>query len=73
MTNRCPHPSCERLKPFEMYACKAHWFSLPKPIRDDIWSAYRKHGALSTEWLAADQAAADFWKSSPTYTQGGEG
>lgn len=24
-----------------MFACRAHWFSLPKPMRDRIWSAYR--------------------------------
>lgn len=24
-----------------MFACKPHWFSLPKPMRDAIWREYR--------------------------------
>jgi len=24
-----------------MYACKPHWFVLPKPIRSEIWRTYK--------------------------------
>lgn len=24
-----------------MWGCRAHWFSLPKPLRDRIWMTYR--------------------------------
>ena len=24
-----------------MWGCKPHWFALPKPLRDRIWTAYK--------------------------------
>ena len=37
----CPHPGCG--KPIERwrFACRPHWFMLPRPIRDAINVAYR--------------------------------
>ena len=37
----CHWPGCEKQVPPAMWGCKPHWFALPKPIRDAIWSAYR--------------------------------
>lgn len=37
----CHWPGCERDVPPAMWGCSPHWFSLPKPLRDDIWRAYR--------------------------------
>lgn len=59
MKNKCPHPTCEVMKPREMYACKPHWFSLPKRIRDKIWTGYRSNIQL---WLEADKEAQEYWK-----------
>lgn len=41
MTHKCPSNDCEAQVALSMFACRAHWFSLPKPMRDRIWSAYR--------------------------------
>lgn len=37
----CHWPGCERQVPPAMWGCRAHWFRLPKAIRDDIWLTYR--------------------------------
>lgn len=59
--NKCPHPDCELQKPLERYSCPAHWYSLPARVRSMIWDAYREHGALSPQWLAAHEKALAFW------------
>ena len=37
----CHWPGCTKQVPPAMWGCKAHWFALPKPLRDNIWAAYR--------------------------------
>lgn len=37
----CHWVGCTTAVPPKMFACKAHWFKLPKPIRDRIWATYR--------------------------------
>ena len=37
----CHWPGCARQVPPAMWGCRAHWFRLPKRIRDGIWLAYR--------------------------------
>lgn len=37
----CNAHGCERRVPPSMFACKPHWFALPKKIRDAIWNEYR--------------------------------
>lgn len=27
--------------PPALWGCREHWFRLPKPLRDEIWRAYR--------------------------------
>lgn len=56
--SRCPHPQCQREKKSQEYACRQHWFQLPKPIRDDIWRGYRYDSAL---WHKADTQARNHW------------
>jgi hypothetical protein len=46
-----------------MFACRGHWFSLPTNLRDDLWHAYRVHGALSEEHLAAMDACSEWLKA----------
>lgn len=57
--NKCPHPHCESLKPRNQYACRPHWFSLPKKIRDKGWEGYRKSASL---WATAHDEALAYWK-----------
>jgi hypothetical protein len=37
----CPHPDCENSIPREVFACRMHWFSLPKELRSEIWANFR--------------------------------
>ena len=37
----CHWPGCATVVPPAMWGCKAHWYRLPKAIRDDIWANYR--------------------------------
>jgi hypothetical protein len=37
----CHWPGCKRVVPPSRWGCKAHWFDLPKRLRDKIWAAYR--------------------------------
>ena len=41
MAHTCHATSCNVAVPPEMFMCKRHWFSLPKPLRDAIWRTYR--------------------------------
>lgn len=61
--NQCPHPDCKTQKPREQYACRSHWFSLPKNIRDKIWSGYR---SSAEKWVSADKEAMAYWASKGT-------
>ncbi|MGD9797565.1 MAG: hypothetical protein AB7V15_05585 [Acidimicrobiia bacterium] len=36
----CHWPGCETQVPPAMWGCKAHWFKLPKRLRDAIWDEY---------------------------------
>lgn len=40
MVHTCHHPRCNTPVPEKMFACRPHWFSLPKRIRDRIWDEY---------------------------------
>lgn len=41
MTHTCHWPGCPKAVPPSMWGCKAHWFALPKHLRDRIWATYR--------------------------------
>lgn len=38
----CHWPGCGKPVPAAMWGCKAHWFALPKRLRDRIWATYRR-------------------------------
>jgi hypothetical protein len=37
----CHWPGCKQQVPPAKWGCAAHWFQLPKELRDLIWSTYR--------------------------------
>ncbi len=37
----CHATGCSKHVPPEMFACRRHWFMLPKKLRDRIWRTYR--------------------------------
>lgn len=39
--HKCHWPSCDIEVPPRMWGCRAHWFKLPKQIRNRIWATYR--------------------------------
>lgn len=39
--HHCHWPGCDKQVPPAMWGCKAHWFRLPKALRDRVWNAYR--------------------------------
>ncbi len=41
MKHTCHWPDCNKPVPPAMWGCKAHWFKLPKVLRDEIWKSYR--------------------------------
>jgi len=40
LEHHCHWPGCRLRVPPKMWGCKAHWFRLPKPLRDRIWATY---------------------------------
>lgn len=36
----CHWPGCGQQVPPAMWGCRAHWFRLPRALRDRIWDAY---------------------------------
>lgn len=56
-SHECPKNGCDRRVPFHMLACRAHWYQVPKPIRDAVWRTYRDPGMGSPEHGAAIRAA----------------
>lgn len=52
----CRVRGCPNKRSKTELVCKAHWFDLPKPIRDQIWAEYKKMPG-STEHLRVCAAA----------------
>lgn len=60
-SHHCHWPDCPEQVPPASWGCRAHWFTLPKNIRDRIWDAYRpgqeKTMSPSGQYLDAADAA----------------
>lgn len=60
----CHWPGCDKQVPPAMWGCKAHWFSLPKRLRDRIWATYRagqeKTMTPSADYIAAAKAVQEW-------------
>jgi hypothetical protein len=42
VSHTCHAHGCDEIVPPEMFACRAHWYALRKPVRDAIWREYRQ-------------------------------
>lgn len=67
--HRCHWPGCPRQVPPAMWGCRAHWFRVPKHLRDRLWAAYEP-GQESTmtpsdAYLAAADAIQHWIKLNP--------
>lgn len=38
--HECHWPGCKIQVPPAMWGCRAHWYRLPKALRDRVWAAY---------------------------------
>lgn len=56
-SHECPATGClARVSP-DMLMCRPHWFMVPAPMREAVWSAYRGPGPGSEAHRAAILAA----------------
>ena len=39
--HHCHWPGCDKQVSPAMWGCKAHWFRLPRALRNKIWAAYQ--------------------------------
>jgi hypothetical protein len=53
--HRCPGLGCERRVPADQVACRDHWFQVPKPLRDEVWSAWRALQSAAGDPVAAEE------------------
>lgn len=62
MSHPCPAPGCPVADvPQDQFACRGHWYSLPKAMQRAIWTAWDKgRGAGSAEHRAAIAGAARY-------------
>jgi hypothetical protein len=66
-THACHWPGCPVQVPPAMWGCRAHWFSLPKSLRDRIWNTYmpgqeENVRLVSLEYTEAARAVQDWIK-----------
>ena len=59
MAHLCLKDDCPKLVGAEHFACRDHWYSLPKDLRDEIWREYRKEPG-SARSIVAIVAAVKF-------------
>ena len=64
MTHTCHAPGCRTAVPPKMFACRPHWFALPRQLRDAIWATYRPGQEVTKDpspaYLEAAAAAARY-------------
>ena len=59
----CRADGCASLHRRDQLMCRRHWLGLPKPLRDELWSAYRSEGVLSDRYLDAADACFAHWRA----------
>lgn len=53
----CPVADCTNAHAAGMLMCRAHWFSVPKLLRDELWRAYRSDEGILGEWYQGAREA----------------
>jgi hypothetical protein len=57
--HNCPAPGCHHRVPFDRFACKNHWFTIPQLLRARLWREWDENPggdsyfAVRAECLAA--------------------
>lgn len=52
-THECPAPGCSVLVDFKTFACKTHWFTIPAPLRQELWREFRRNFEARANCLRA--------------------
>ena len=64
MAHTCHATACRQRVPASMWGCRRHWFMLPKPLRDRVWTHYRpgqeRDKSPSRAYLLAAREAVTF-------------
>lgn len=58
MAHTCHALGCSVDVPEHIFACKQHWYMVPKPLRDAIWRTYRRGQEVTKNPSKAYVAAA---------------
>lgn len=61
--HNCPWPGCSQRVPRHLWGCKAHWYRVPRELRNQCTSAWRS-GSLG-EHMEALEAIDDWLEGSP--------
>jgi hypothetical protein len=56
--HRCPVGDCRVTVGPDRLMCRPHWYSVPRPVRDAVWAAWRTGAGAGTPEHAAAIAAA---------------
>lgn len=55
--HQCHWPGCPLQVPPAKWGCRAHWYALPKALRDKIWRAYRPGQENNVSLVSASYVA----------------
>jgi hypothetical protein len=59
-TRACPVPGCDAVIGATRLTCRRHWYQVPKPVRDEVWAAWRSGaGAFTSRHRRAVRRALD--------------
>lgn len=56
-THECAAEDCIEQCPSHFLMCRAHWYRVPRAIRQEVWRAYKTEGVLSEAYVDAVDAA----------------
>ena len=75
MSHTCHHPECQRVVPPRLLACSAHWFQLPRELRQAVWAAYRPGQEIdkkpSQVYMDVIAQVQEYWKERERRSQDG--
>lgn len=72
----CHWPGCGQVVPPRLWGCKAHWYRLPKKLRDEIWRTYRPGQEMTKtpgrEYIQAARTVQDWIAQQPPQPAGAD-
>ena len=56
-TRECYAEGCDEQIARTLLMCPRHWWSVPKPLRDEVYASLKEDGVLSQRYLDSIEAA----------------